>query len=297
MLTKDVRLEGWTSEDWSRLLTLWKSSPENGSASPRGGLLIIHSDGRVRKMLHTSRGRLDKDAEAWPAPLPHLAAKHGARWVLAAPTGGLEKIAERFGARSRRDDDLSSQARLLLEIVRELITAGILELWPNRIDRLSLPPWPLFENTFEAIYPPGHLVLIALFDQGELFTSIALQRDKGGISRIVGPDDLRKRLSFLSGDFRRDYRFALAAAEDAFGPVAFGCFSELTIFRALQMERSWSAWVRALAIRDIIVTPVKGSLASPIAADAAIWAAAALNSLGRRWDSLGLILSLWRRWR
>ena len=246
MLTKDVRVEGWTAEDWSRLLTLWKSSPDSDPLTPRGGLLVIHSGGRLRKMLHTARGRIDKDAEVWPAPLPQLAAKHGARWVLAAPTGGLEKIAERFGARSRRDDDLSSQARLLLDIVRELLAAGILELWPNRIDRVALPSWPLFENTFEAIYPPGHLVLIALFHQGELFTSIALQRDKGGISRIVGPDDLRARLSFLSGDFRRDYRFALAAAEDTLGPVAFGCFSELAIFRTLQTERSWSAWLRAL---------------------------------------------------
>jgi len=57
------------------------------------------------------------------------------------------------------------------------------------------------------------------------------------------------------------------------------------------------AWLRALAVRDVIVTPTRGSLAGPLAADAAMWAAAAANSLGKRWDSLGLVLSLWRRWR
>ena len=297
MLTKDVRFEGWTAEDWGRLLTLWKASPESSGSGARGGLLVIHSGGRVRKMLHTQRGRIEKEGEPWPARLPDLAAKHGARWVLSAQAGGLEKIAERFGARSRREDDLSSQARLLLDIVRELVGAGIIEIWPNRLDRFSLPSEPLFENTFEAIYPPGHLIFIALFDEGELFTSIALERQKGGISRIIGPDDLRPHLSFLSGDFHRDYRYALAAAEDVLGPVAFGCFSELSIFRGLQSERSWGAWLRALAVRDVIVTPTKGSLTAPLAADAAVWAAAAANSLGKRWDSLGLVLSLWRKWR
>jgi hypothetical protein len=297
MLTKDVRFEGWTTEDWGRLIALWKSPPENASSGARGGLLVMHSGGRVRKMLHTQRGRLEKEGETWPAPLADLAAKHGARWVLAAPTGGLEKIAERFGARSRREDDLSSQVRLLLEIVRELVVSGVIEIWPNRIDRFALPTQPLLEKTFEAIYPPGHLIFIALFDEGELFTSLALERQKGGISRIIGPDDLRPRLSFLSGDFRRDYRYALAAVEDTLGPVAFGCFSELSIFRELQAERSWGAWLKALAVRDVIVTPTKGSLAAPLAADAAVWASAAANSLGKRWDSLGLILSLWRKWR
>ena len=303
MLTKDVRFEGWTAEDWARLLSLWKSSPENGSRPPTGesraagGLLVIHSGGRLRKVLHTHKGRLDKDGETWPTPLAELAAKHGARWVLSTPSGGLEKIAERFGARCRREDDFSSQARLLLEIVRELVGAGIIEIWPNRIDRLTLPAHPLLENTFEAIYPQGQVIFVALFDEGELFTSIALERQKGGISRIVGPDDLRSRLTFLSGDFRRDYRYTLAAAEDLIGPVAFGCFSELAIFRGLQNERSWAAWLKALAVRDVIITPTKSSLVAPIAADAAVWAAAAANSLGKRWDSLGLVLSLWRRWR
>lgn len=296
MLTRDVRFEGWTAEDWSRLLTLWRS-PQDGATSAHGGLFVIHSAGRIRKMLHTQKGRIEKNGANWPVPLAELAAAHGARWVVAAPTGGLEKLAERFGERARRDDDVSGQARLLLEIARELIDARIVEIWPNRIDRLTLPTQLVFENTLEALYPPGHLVLVALFDEAELFTSIALERQKGGISRIIGPDDLRDRLAFLSGDFRRDYRHVLAAAEETLGPVAFGCFTDLSIFRALQQERSWGAWLRALAVRDVIVTPTKGSLAGPFAADAAVWASSAVNSLGKRWESLGLVLSLWRRWR
>jgi len=218
MLTKDVRFEGWTTEDWSRFLSLWKVPAEIGGA-PRGGLIVIHSQGRLRKILHTTRGRIEKEGIAWPYPLAALAAEHGARWVLASPTGGLENIAERFGARCRQEDDLASQARLMLAILRELVEAGIIAIWPNRIERLSLPSGPFFEHTFEAVYPPGEFALVALFHEGELFTSIALERGKGGISRMVGP----------------------------------------------------------------------------MAADAAIWAAAAANSLGRRWESLALLLSQWQR--
>jgi hypothetical protein len=297
MFTKDVRFEGWTTEDWSRLLGLWKNPPDPRTESTGGGLLVIHAGGRIRKMLHTRRGRIEKDGTIWPAQLPPLAAEHGASWIVAAPTGGLEKLAERFGARCRRDDDLAAQARLLLEIFRELVADGIIEIWPHRIDRFSLPARPPFEHTLRALFPSGHLVGLALFHQGELWTSIAIQREHGGISRIVGPDELRRQLSFLSGDFRRDYRYALAAMEDLLGPVALACFSELEIFRKLQAGRSVGAWVRALVVRDVIITPTRASLVSPLLSDASSWASIAASALGDRFGPLGLLLSLWRRWR
>jgi hypothetical protein len=297
MLTKDVRLEGFTAEDWSRLLGLWKGPPEPGAPSARGGLLVIHEGDRIRKLLHTSVGRLDKDAETWPTPLATLAAKYNGRWVLAAPAGGLEMLAERFGQRLRQTDDIFTQARRLLDLLRDLSTEGVVDIWPNHLDRWVLPPWPILENTFEAAFPVGHMGLLAIFHHGQLWTSVALERSAGGISRIAGPDDLRPRLSFLSGDFRRDYRYALAAAQELWGPVAFGLFSELSIFREIQAEKSWSAWLRAIAVRDIVLTPPKGSLASPLAADVAVWLSAGFSSLERRSDSLRLMLSLWRKWR
>jgi hypothetical protein len=134
MFTKDVRFEGFTTEDWARLVALWKRSSDSGQQAPRGGLLVIHAGGRVRKLLHTTQGRLDKEAETWPVSLATLAAKHGARWVLAAPTGGLEQLAERWSERTRQADDLSAQVRRLFEILRELVAEGVLELWPNQLD-------------------------------------------------------------------------------------------------------------------------------------------------------------------
>ena len=61
MLTPDVRFEGWTTEDWTRFLHLWKPrAPTDVEATrPRGGVVVIHDGRRVRKMLHTQKGRLE----------------------------------------------------------------------------------------------------------------------------------------------------------------------------------------------------------------------------------------------
>jgi hypothetical protein len=206
-------------------------------------------------------------------------------------------VVERWGARVGPADDLSLQLRKLLEILGELSAEGLFELWPNHLDRFLLPPFPMLENTLEAILPAEHVALLAVFHEGALWTSLAIERAGWGIRRIVGPDELRRELAFLSGDFRRDYRYALAAAQRKLGPVAFGVFTDLSTFRDLQNENSWMAWLRAVAVRDVILTLPKGPLATPLATDAAIGLAAAFNSLGRRSESVRLLLSLWRRWR
>ena len=61
MLTADVRFEGWTTETWTRFLDLWKprATPDREATRPRGGVIAIHEDGRLRKLMHTRTGRLD----------------------------------------------------------------------------------------------------------------------------------------------------------------------------------------------------------------------------------------------
>ena len=74
MLTADVRFEGWTTETWTRFLDLWKprATPDREATRPRGGVIAIHEDGKLRKLVHTRTGRLDPRG-AWPVPLSELA--------------------------------------------------------------------------------------------------------------------------------------------------------------------------------------------------------------------------------
>ena len=69
-------------------------------------------------------------------------------------------------------------------------------------------------------------VVLGAFDGGELWTALALRRDGDGFSRVVGPRALRPGMGVVGGDFRRDYRWLLHAAEAELGPVALGLFAE-----------------------------------------------------------------------
>src|SRR5580658_8242003 len=128
VLTADVRFEGWTTEDWIRFLRLWqpRAKPEREPTRPRGGVILVHEDGAVLKLLHTHRGRLDPASAAAPdAPsiahalalradhpevLGAIARTHRASWALGMQLGALDEVMERLGARLRRGDDPTARS-------------------------------------------------------------------------------------------------------------------------------------------------------------------------------------------
>src|SRR6185295_13487935 len=72
------------------------------------------------------------------------------------------------------------------------------------------------------VCPAGRTILVGLFEERELWSSIALRRGPGSVDLILGPDEVR-------GDM---------------GPLA-------------------GAWARAVAVRDLILSPVLAALAIP----------------------------------
>ena len=183
MFTQDVRFEGFTTEDWSRLLSLWKSTREvpEAESRPRGGLIAIHAEGPAKEALarrsgaHRPEPRAVAGAavRAGPAPWRPLGA-------FARAADGLQDLSERFGARTKQGDDFTTHLKLLLDIARELSVEGTLQLWPNHLERFALPSQPFFGNTLGTVYPNGHLVMFVLFHEGELWTSVALERSGVG---------------------------------------------------------------------------------------------------------------------
>src|SRR5690606_2740430 len=124
----------------------------------RGGVIAIHEEGRLRKLLHTKTGRLDPRGE-WPVPLGELAEAHHASWALAAHTGALEEIMERFGARLRRTDDLVAQSLLVVAIVREMLHEGAIEAWPRRLQGVPPPGEGVVRKALDSICPDGHAMV------------------------------------------------------------------------------------------------------------------------------------------
>jgi hypothetical protein len=285
LLTPDVRFEGFTTEDWGRFLQLWKprAAPELEPNRPRGGLVVVHDDGEVLKMLHTHRGRLDP-ASAGPPPfaLGQLAREHHASWALAARLGALDEVMERFGAAVRRGDDLTDQSLALVGIVRAMLAEGAIASWPQRLRGVPVPAAHVVRRTLDAVCADGCAIALGLFDGGGLWTAFVARRRGPAFDLVAGPDELRGSLGLLSGDWRRDYRHLAAAVEARYAPLGLGCFAELGTFRALQTDPRPGAWSRAVAVRDVIVAPMPLAVGLGMGVDGARYAMRGLRVLTGR---------------
>jgi len=294
MLTADVRFEGWTTEDWLRFLEIWKprATESREATRPRGGILLIHEGGKLRKLLHTRRGRVE--AIRWPATLGELAREHDASWGLSAHTGALDEVMERFGARARRGDDLVAQALMLVQIVREMMAEGAIESWPSRLRGVPPPTEAMVRKTLDALCADGRAIALGIFDAGELHTAFVARRRGFGFDVVAGPDELRPAMGFLSGDWRRDYRHLARAVEERYAPLSFGCFSEVDTFKKLQMDARPGAWSRAVAVRDAILSPIPGAVALALGVDGARYAFEGMRAITSRLDPFGFVDPLLR---
>ncbi len=293
MLTADVRFEGWTTEDWRRFLHLWKPRSERVEDEPtraRGGVIAIHDGATIRKLLHTGKGRVDPPAptDGERVPLGELATSHHASWALSAHMGALDEVMERFGARSRRGDDLTQQALRLVGIVREMMQEGAIESWPRRLRGVPLPTPAIVERTIDTVCADGHAISLGMFAGGELWTAFVARRRGRAFDVIAGPDELRPMLGLLSGDWRRDYRHLVRAVEERYAPLSLGCFSEVDTFRALQFDARAGAWGRAIAVRDVVVSPVPTAIGLAAGVDVSRYAFESLRGIRQRIDPLGL---------
>jgi hypothetical protein len=239
-------------------------------------------------MLHTHRGRLDASIP-WPTPLGDLAREHDASWALAAHIGALDEIMERFGARIKREDDLTSQALLVVTIVREMHHEGAIQSWPQRLRGVPQPNAGMVRRALDALCGDGRAICLGLFKDEELWTTFVARRRGAGFDVIAGPDELRPAMGLLSGDWRRDYRHLVRAVEDRYAPLSFGCFAEVDAFRDLQMDGSPGAWSRAVAVRDVILSPVPVAIGLAIGVDTSRFAFDRMKVITTKVDPFGFL--------
>lgn len=296
MLSADARFEGFTQSDWSRVLSLFRpratTGKERDPERARGGVIAVHSEGRLRKLLHTKAGRLrlDDAEREWPMPLEQLAIQNHASWALSLEAGALEDVMEQFGARVRRSDDLTAQSLLLVSLVRQEMIARRVDFYPARLAGLPVPTANMVERTLDAVCPKGQALLLGLFEGGELWTSAALRRAQtGGFDWIIGPDEIRRDMGLLAGDWRRDYRHLARAIERRVGKLALGVFAETSTFRALEVDPTPGSWARAVAIRDVILSPVPVALTIPLGIDAGRAALSAIAGVAERAEGIAMV--------
>jgi hypothetical protein len=295
VLAADVRFEGFTTDDWRRVLSLFTPRRASGEprdpSRPKGGVVAVHDGGALIKLVHTHVGRLRLDdlRAVFPVSAEEVAHRHHASWALVLERGALEAIMEGFGARARRGDDLTAQLLLLATLAREELSRGRVELWPGRLRGVPIPSPHMVARSLDAVCPRGRSMVVGLFEDGELFTCLVLRRGPAGFDLVLGPDELRADLGLLSGDWGRDYRHLERAVTDRAGPLAFGCYADAATLRRLAVDDEAGAWTRAVALREVILHPLPAPLAIPLGIDAGLAALAALRGVVDRLDPLGVV--------
>lgn len=292
MLHQDVRFEGWDVRDWQRLISaLRRPAAAVSPNEPSGGLFVLHDGARLQKLLHTSAGRLPL-AGGDARPLADLCVEHRARWGVSIHDGALDELMERVGARAARTDDLVDQLLSFASTAQRMAVEGAISTYPSDLAALRLPSADWARGALLRLLPDGKVLALGLFEAGDLWTALVLRRRGRTIDLVLGPEELRSRMGLLSGDFRRDYRFLVAAIEELAGPIGTGVFTDLSTFRELFVSPLPGAWARAALVRDVVVVPLTGAALLPILIDALRGAVASAFRLTERFDPTGKIALL-----
>jgi hypothetical protein len=298
VLTRDVRFDGWDVGSWLRFLALFEREEAALVPTSRsGGVMAVHDGGRLRKLLHTRVGRLDPLEQTWPVALEALAERHEAAWAVSLHMGALDEIMERWGARATRSDDIVAQALSLAAIAREMAVEGAIAAWPMRLEALRLPSTQVVSRAASSLCPEGRVVAGGLFEDGHLVTAIVVRRRADGFDSVLGPGELLPHMGLQSGDWRRDYAHLVRAIDREVGPLAAGVFTETRTLRRLLADPAPGAWARAVAVRDVIVSPMSFAAALPLVVDATRGAVVMARALSERYDPTGRLAPVLRQLR
>lgn len=294
MFTADVRFSGFTTEDWTRLLYVFKpraAEEAKEQERARGTIVAVHDGTRIVKLLSTREGRLPLP-DGRPS-LKELAEAHGASTAWGIELGALEEVMERFGARIREEHDFTDHlivlAGALREVMAEIGPAGVprIETWPRRLAGVPLPTSTVVRRGVDSISRDGEAILMVTFDQGELFTAAILRRKGGAFDYLGGPEEIRPHTGLLSRDWRRDVTHIVRVVEDRVAPLSFGCFAEVETFRSLLVDPTPGAWGRAVAVRDVILSPMPRGAGVALGVDGARYLFREMRGLVRRYDTSG----------
>lgn len=257
------RSEGFEREDWQR----WGEALGVGEEDepPRAGLLLVEEEGQLVRVVHTARARLDPSRVNAAASLAQLAVDHRAGWVVRMQSSDLTGLCREPWA-VREDEDYVARLLQLWSALADLQAEGRLQSWPH-----ALTSWPalvdLAPRGLAPLCPDEHVALAAIWRGTRLSTALAFRKKRGRIERIVGPRVLQAAMGLVSGDWTRDYRYLSQATERLLGPLGLGFFAQESAVRELSRQGDAAAWARAVATREVIVSPMSSGLAMPLGID------------------------------
>ena len=193
MIAEDFRFEGFDAVAWLRLLSLVQgrpaSTPGANAVTParRGSLVIVRGvDGAPRASFVSGRGPVPVGAVDTPAALDAALAEHCVEGVVLLEHDALAAVVERATPRVMAADDYAGQWLALLHAAREVETEGKLHFHHAR-KRLRLPTPAMWRGALDVLLPEGHVILLAVWEDTELWTGCALLRQGDELSCMIGP--------------------------------------------------------------------------------------------------------------
>lgn len=258
------RIEGFEAVHWQR----WGEALGHDASEPNrhGGLVLVtDGDERLLRAVHATKGRLNPAEVRFPGSLAQLASDHGCSWLLQLSLQDARMLYGESWAR-RRDQDYLARLLALWGALQDLQSEGRLVSFPHR-----LGAWPalvdLAPHGLGSLCPDDHAAVAAIWRGTRLSTALAFRRRRGRIDRILGPTVLQEAMGLVSGDWTRDYRYLSLAVERSLGPLGLGFFAQEAAVRELSRRGDPTAWARAVATRDVIVSPMSAGLALPLGVD------------------------------
>ena len=291
MIGPDLRVEGFDVTSWRHLVGLFmpnleermeRDTPESDDPAPpdpdesRGGTLVVVDD-HERTILaarHSFDGSIPAlVGQSSTQDLRSLCESHGAIRVVVVRVGAMDELSDALAEGLTHEPESQrhgyvAQWLVLLRAVRHLVDVGDLRVWPNPVANVPVPSARMAQRALDAVLPDGMALLVALFDRGRPFTSLVIRRRNGLIDLVAGPDLLTQWTGPLGGDWRRDHRVLTRAVERNVAPVHLGLFAEVAAVREALRSGEPGEWARQVAVRDMVFSPMPGSVKLALGADA-----------------------------
>lgn len=268
MIADDLRFEGFDAVAWARLLSLLSPPPPQGGSGARGALvMVVDANGAPLSALSTREGPVEVDGYTNTGDLPELCARLDLGRAFVLDAGALEEAADRTARRMPPEADYVAQCLDLLAALRELEGEGRILRWPER-RVLPLPSPAMVRRTLDLLLPDGRCAVLGVWEEQRLWTALALRRQGGSLDWIVGPERILEWTGPLGGDFRRDHRALQRAIARAAAPVHLGIFAQRHTLEALLQSSEAGAWAKAVAVREVLISPTPRYVSAAVAADA-----------------------------
>lgn len=278
MLDPGVRFEGFDADDWTRLIELVRGRAE----VPEAGLVVVHGRGRVRKVLRTEGQARLAPGETWPQPIAQLTHREGVAWLVAVEEGALDAWMGWIGRKVQRQNDMLDQLLVAWEGARVLATEGKLVTWPTSIETVPVPSRAMILGAVGLVCPPQQSLVIAVWDEGKLWTSLVLRRSTSGFDWMLGPLDFRGDVEAAGPDTEAMRRCMLELVKRRMGPVALGIAADRATWRQVMTQSGVGAFTKAALTGAVRVEPFARGVALPLAVEASSMTVAMLRStLGR----------------